>query len=86
MRSGPHAKAGRLPKSLKRDPSRRFLFQLADRLKKTVRELEETLTVKELHEWGEFHRLKAEDDRKAMEEAERKAKGKAGKSRPGRSG
>jgi hypothetical protein len=77
MRPRIDAREGRLPKSLRKDPARRFLFQLADRLKKTVGELEETMTLAEFHAWGEFHRLKAEDDRKNMDKAERDAKAKA---------
>ena len=29
------------------------------------------MTLEEFHAWGEFHRLKAEDDKRAMEKAVR---------------
>lgn len=40
----------------------------------TVKQLEHSMSARELDEWVEYHRMKAEKREEALREAERKAK------------
>jgi hypothetical protein len=43
-------------------PERKFLYELALLLHKPVRELEETMSIPDLIEWGTFLRIKQEEE------------------------